>query len=741
MTGLIERASKKPLAVILLVYLLVTAAYGIINPLFEAPDEHMHYFTVQTLSETWRLPVADDPVDGWMGQEAAQPPLYYLASAVLITPIDTSQAKEEIWFNPFTRLGDASSPANTNAFVHSVAESWPWQGWVLAAHVLRLFSAVIGLGTLLFIWRSARVVWPEKHNRAFLATALVAFLPQYNFLHASISNDPLVIFFCAATLWQLLRFWYEGTTTRRLLLLGVTIGLAMLSKMAGLLLLFYAIGFLAVLSWRQVKGLRPLLETAVKNILLAAVPALLLGGWLLVRNWLLYEDITAASVFIRVAGGDRQYNLGQVLGETSGLWRSLFGVFGWMNVALPPWLYLLWSALALLAVGGILLAVIRVIKRKSATAEPSFNLSLQSLLRPPFVLAVWVFVVYAGLVQFLLKTPAAQGRLMFPALVPLSLGMAYALSQWRNRSLVWVGPFFLLSVSLFSVLYVIPKAYEIPPLIEESAVPDDASRIERDMEQGLWLAAASIETETAAHHEWIWLTLYWTADAPPEEPPVYVLELFGRDTELLGKVQSYHGGGLFPAILWPQDKVMVDHVALRVEAAPDAPVAGRLNIKLEGEATSVDIGSVKILPASWPEAAGPPIAEAAGVAMTALNVSESAVSAGEIIDLTVQWQVLESPGRNLTTFVHLGEQDSPPLAQGDSPPLNGSYPTSLWAAGEVINDSYQLIIPPDLPDGRYPLYIGFYDPVGGERPVLTADGSQKLHNAYLVAWIEVSQKE
>jgi hypothetical protein len=468
---------------------------------------------------------------------------------------------------------------------------------------------------------------------------------------------------------------------------------------------------------------------------------LLIGGWLLVRNWLLYEDITATSVFIRVAGGDREYSLGQVLGETSGLWRSLFGVFGWMNVALPAWLYLLWNALVLLAAGGVLLAAFRVLKQKRATTESSSTLSLQSLLQPPFLLAVWVFVVYAGLLQFLLKTPAAQGRLMFPALVPLSLGMAYALSQWRNRLILIIGPVVLLVVSLFSAFYVIPAAYEKPAVIEEPAVPADISQIERDMEQGLRLVAASVETETAALREWIWLTLYWTADERPEQPPVYVLELFGQETELLGKVQSYHGGGLFPANLWPQGKVMVDRVALRVDIAPGAPVAGRLNIKLEGEAASVDIGSVKILPASWPEAAGPPIAEAAGAAITALEVSETAVSPGETIDLTVQWHVLEPPGRNLATFVHLGEQNSPPLAQGDSPPLNGSYPTRLWAAGEVINDGYQLTIPIELPDGRYPLYIGFYDPISGERPTLTADGSQQPNNAYFIAWIEVSQEE
>ena len=739
MNGLLRQIVKRPLFIILVVYLGLTVTYSIANPLFESPDENLHYFTAQYISEEWRLPAAEEPVDRWMGQEAAQPPLYYVLSAVLISPIDTSQAKEQVWYNPFTRLGDVSSHANINAFVHSEIEMWPWQGYVLAAHVLRLVSAVIGLGTLLFIYGSARLVWPVVEERALLAAALVAFLPQFNFLHASISNDPLVIFFCTAALWQLLRLWYDGVSNRRLLLLGVTIGLGMLSKMAGLLFLFYAAGFLTALCWQRERGVRPLLRTIAQRLVLVVGPALLIAGWLLVRNQYLYGDITATSVFVRAAGGDRGYSLGEVLGETSGLWQSLFAVFGWLNVALPAWFYYLWNGLVLFVILGVIVGVVRAVRGNDRPAPVSMNSILRTLLSPPCLLVIWVLVVYAGLVQFLLKTPGAQGRLMFPALVPLSLGMVYGLSSWRNRWVMLAAPILLLAVSLFSMLSVIPDAYEKPPVIEEAAVPIQTGRLEQEMGQGIRLVAASVETETAAQGDWVWITLYWQVEERLQAPPNFVLELFGQETELLGKLQSYHGRGLFPANLWLPGQVVVDKAAVRVATAPDTPVQGRLNLKLEGAVNAVDVGTVKILPASWPEPAGPPLAEVGGVALTSLEVSETAVSPNETIHLAVQWHVIEPPGRNLTTFVHLGEQSSPPVAQGDSPPIGGHYPTQLWAAGEVINDSYQLTIPDDLPDGRYPLYLGFYDPESEERPPLTVEGVQQPNNAYFVGWIEVGR--
>ena len=41
------------LALILLGYLAVTLGYGVINPLFEAPDEHWHFFTAAAIAVDW----------------------------------------------------------------------------------------------------------------------------------------------------------------------------------------------------------------------------------------------------------------------------------------------------------------------------------------------------------------------------------------------------------------------------------------------------------------------------------------------------------------------------------------------------------------------------------------------------------------------------------------------------------------------------------------------------------------
>ena len=149
--GLSPQTGRRWLWLILAVYLLLALGYGSLNPLFEAPDEHHHYFTTQAIADSGRLPSTSDDGNALARQEAAQPPLYYILSALIIKPIDTAGAAESLWSNPHVRLGDANSPANINAFVHPPAEKWPWQGYILAGHLLRAFSALLGIGTILCI--------------------------------------------------------------------------------------------------------------------------------------------------------------------------------------------------------------------------------------------------------------------------------------------------------------------------------------------------------------------------------------------------------------------------------------------------------------------------------------------------------------------------------------------------------------------------------------------------------------
>jgi hypothetical protein len=91
------------------------------------------------------------------------------------------------------------------------------------------------------------------------------------------------------------------------------------------------------------------------------------------------------------------------------------------------------------------------------------------------------------------------------------------------------------------------------------------------------------------------------------------------------------------------------------------------------------------------------------------------------LKLTLYWKTETTPSADYTTFVHLRDTANNNVAQKDSPPANGRYPTSLWGQGEVIVD--EILLPlSDVPSGRYIPVVGLYNFTTGDR-LLTSDNA------------------
>lgn len=108
-----------------------------------------------------------------------------------------------------------------------------------------------------------------------------------------------------------------------------------------------------------------------------------------------------------------------------------------------------------------------------------------------------------------------------------------------------------------------------------------------------------------------------------------------------------------------------------------------------------------------------------------ISVTETAVT------VLLTWQATAVPLADYTLFLHLyaaGTEDSPPLAQLDVQPC---LPTSQWHPGESVQAHYTLLLPPDLPPGKYTLGLGLYSwpsfvrlPLTHSNAPLTADRHQ-----------------
>jgi len=88
--------------------------------------------------------------------------------------------------------------------------------------------------------------------------------------------------------------------------------------------------------------------------------------------------------------------------------------------------------------------------------------------------------------------------------------------------------------------------------------------------------------------------------------------------------------------------------------------------------------------------------------------------------------------------LHLVDSDQQTLAQVDSEMHSGRFPTTLWHTwmrDPIVVDEFPLVIPADLPAGRYPLLAGAFD-LETVSALITPDGSPWLELTVL----EVTRK-
>jgi hypothetical protein len=100
---------------------------------------------------------------------------------------------------------------------------------------------------------------------------------------------------------------------------------------------------------------------------------------------------------------------------------------------------------------------------------------------------------------------------------------------------------------------------------------------------------------------------------------------------------------------------------------------------------------------------------------------------GESVEVTLYWQSLAEMNKDYTVFVHLLDENDLVIAQRDTYPGLGTYPTRLWRVGDAFADRYVLTLPPTVfapCTGRFE--VGLYDFGSGERLVATGPDGQPL---------------
>ena len=618
-------------ALVIGVFVLLAGLYSVVVPPFETPDEIWHYAFIQHLAVGRGLPVSEPNTQALWRQQGVQAPGYYLAAAALTAVIDQSDFPAIYGrANPHAAIGQPDATANRNYLIHHADEGWPWRGSILALHLARFFSVLLGAVTLWATYRALALITDRRW--ALIGTALVGFIPQFIFISAAASNDNAINALAALVLWRLVALvvtppkaknqteslssshpepvegWptpqqsptlrsrstqgaqsdfrpgseYSRKDWGSALALGCLLGLALLSKLSALALVALTGLTLLLAAWRAHSW-----RTLIVSSLAVGLPAIAIAGWWYGRNWALYRDPLAwnvwqANILLRVipAGWET------IIAELGSLERSFWGLFGWLNAPYTTWVYAVFRVLAIGFTLGLLLHVVRWLIALAKRNRPAFDWRWAG----GWLLILWLGLLAFSWVRFMRVAPAAQGRYFFPAAPALALLLILALGGYRLLGLSeratrrggWGIAAALVLLSAVTPFWIIRPAYQPPPAAPTAAV----SAVRAELGNQFAIVGVSAEPAQLMPGGTADVTVVWQALAPMRDDYSVFVHLVDEEGITIAQTDTMPGGGLRPTSQWSAGETRAERYAVKIPTAAYTPDRGRWAVGLYDHKTN-----------------------------------------------------------------------------------------------------------------------------------------------------------
>ena len=393
--------NTRALALLLGAALALMLVWTAVVPFDKGPDEAEHYRVAHFIYANGRLPVfaADGDMYGYVvnAEEAfisyaALPGFNYVLSALAMRLVLTD--------DPYALL-----------------------------YAARLVSTLAVLATIYLAYRTARLLFPMRPGIARGTALILVLIPQVTLTGAYVNQDAYTMAVCSWTIYLLLAGWKEGWTAGRAAWLGVALGLVLLGRLNGYVLIPFAF-LVAVVSLRGGVGI------VLLRLFITGSVATLVAGWWFVRSYAQTGDpigiqavLEAWRALAPLRRAPREIGvsfLDILRGDTPYLvFRTFWGAFGQLEV------YFLWPYYALLGLltlgagAGLAWGLVQWF----AGPKPLHALFDREYARNQAFLAAAVAllgVLVLGMVALVFwqawaTSFATQGRYIFPAVVPIVL--------------------------------------------------------------------------------------------------------------------------------------------------------------------------------------------------------------------------------------------------------------------------------------------------------------------------------
>ncbi|MGB8645886.1 MAG: glycosyltransferase family 39 protein [Anaerolineae bacterium] len=534
------------LPLLLVGFLLIASAYSLVIPLGEGPDEVSHFGYVDYVATHGRLP----PPQGAAAGEVHQPPLYYLVAALSTAWVQPHNL--QVIDNPDLVLYDPQTP---NVLLHTRAEGWPFQGAALAWHLARLLSILMGAVTVWATWQIATALFPGRAWIAFGAAAFVALLPEFVYLSAMVNNDNLIIMLTSLAILLLCRISAAPWRTRDALLLGLVLGLALLSKLNALVVWLYA-GVLLMWLARKNRAW----GQAIRFGLLTFGVAIVIDLPWAVYNTIQYGDPLAWTLYLAV-GTIRQtpITMADWAYIANGVYINFWGCFGGaLQLHYPTALYIALGFVGLATlIGWVRLA-------RGGFQEHSARLLLV------WVALFWAISIVAYIRWAINDAGAGQVRQLLPGLpllaVAISVGLGW-LGRPHHKSVI-AGWSFAAAVLAVGTLFYLNSLYLPAPTLAAPLTIRGTGTPTR-FGDTLLLQAYSLDRTHIAPGETLNIQLDWESQQATREDYWVLFKLSAAD-ETVAQQDSVPSAGRLTTDWWqPGQKLSGRHkLVIPVDTAP-----------------------------------------------------------------------------------------------------------------------------------------------------------------------------
>lgn len=250
------------------------------------------------------------------------------------------------------------------------------------------------------------------------------------------------------------------------------------------------------------------------------------------------------------------------------------------------------------------------------------------------------------------------------------------------------------------------------------------------------------------------LGLNWQSLGDLNEDYVLFVHLVAVDGEKVDQIDRHPMAEAYPTYLWQEDDAFTDmyHFYIPADIKPgkyrflvgwvDLATGNRLPVIIDGNASELDAVAVGILTVPDPAYEGylPAVETDASfgnphvIELTGYDINPDKLAEQNMLDLIFSWHTPSGVPLDYTVFVHVIDENGELVAQSDSAPSAGRFPTSLWLTGEMVYDKHQIQLPPDIQSAdQFDIMVGFYYWATGERlPVFDNCGDLQLDGSFLL---------